>query len=186
MRANHPTAERSCHARIRNNRPAACVTPRFAQCPPLPQDPEEPVPGNLGYGLALPSAVATPAIAREAAEVILDVHCVADALIDPALRLVRELVAYACRFTASGEQVHLALHHDPEGALRITVHDTHAVHTHPRLAAVCDERRLDALEGVPGLVEAHHGSWGFGAAHRFAGAGRGSGVGTCTPRRWAA
>ncbi|MFI6704546.1 ATP-binding protein [Streptomyces sp. NPDC050509] len=172
--------------------PAAYPVPRFTQCPPPPQDPEEPAPGNLAYGLALPSAVATPAIAREAAEVILDVHCVADLLIDPALRLVRELVAYACAFTASGEQIHLALHHDLEGALRVTVHDTHAAHTHPRLAAACDERRLDALEGVPELVETHHGSWGFGAAHHY-GAGAGSGTGTRTwatlvhtPRRWAA
>ncbi|MFJ7998803.1 hypothetical protein ACIQ7D_16905 [Streptomyces sp. NPDC096310] len=68
--------------------PAAYPVPRFTQCPPPPQDPEEPAPGNLAYGLALPSAVATPSIAREAAEVILDVHGVADTLIDPALRLV--------------------------------------------------------------------------------------------------
>ncbi|MFE2943243.1 ATP-binding protein [Streptomyces sp. NPDC059255] len=166
------------------------ATPRFTQCPPPLQDAGEPNPGNLAYGLTLPSAVATPTVAHEAAEIILDVHCVADRLIDPALRLVRELVAYACRFTGSGEQVHFALRHDLEGALRVTVHDTHAAHAHPRLAAVCDERRLDALDGVPELVEAHQGAWGFGAAHPFA---VGGGIGTRTwatlvhtPRRWAA
>ncbi|MFE3602488.1 ATP-binding protein [Streptomyces sp. NPDC059096] len=170
--------------------PASYAVPRFTQCPPPPQDPDEPAPGNLAYGLALPSASATPSIAREAAEVILDVHCVEDTLIDPALRLVRELVFYACRFTASGEQVQLALHHDLEGALRITVHDTHAAHTHPHLAAACDERRLDALGGIPDLVAAHRGTWGFGSSHHL---GVGAGTGTRTwatlvhvPRRWAA
>ncbi|MEV7868070.1 ATP-binding protein [Streptomyces sp. NPDC088124] len=162
------------------------ATPRLTQCPPPLQDLGEPNPGNLLYGLTLPSAIASPAVAREAAEVILDVHGVADALIDPALHLVRELVGYACRFTGAGEQVRLSLRHDLGGALRITVHDTHAAHAHPRLAEVCDGRRLDALDGVPGLVESHRGGWGFTSA-------RHPGAGTRTwatlvhsPRRWAA
>lgn len=148
------------------------AAPRITQCPPQPQDLGEPGPENLAYGLTLPSAVATPVIAQEAAWIILDAHCLEEKMIDPALVLVDELVAYACGFTGSGEQIHLGLR-QAEAALQIMVYDTHAPHTHARLAAACDERRRNTLAAVPDLVEAHLGTWGFGAAYPPS-------TGTCT------
>ncbi|WP_326442156.1 ATP-binding protein [Streptomyces sp. H27-D2] len=136
---------------------------RVTQCPPPPPDLGAPHPGNLAYSLTLPSAVATPAIALEAAELILDIHRMND-LIEPSLLLVCELVSYACRFTGAGEQIYLALR-QREDTLRLTVYDTHPRHTHPLLAAACDERRRAALQLTPDLVQSHRGTWGFDAAH---------------------
>jgi hypothetical protein len=153
--------------------PFALPSPaKITQCPPPPPDLREPGPQNLLYGLTLPSAVATPTIAQETAELIFDVHDTAEKLIDPALLLVRELVAYACRFTGRGEQIHLGLR-QAEDTLQVTVFDTHTAHTHPILAAACDKRRETALAAVPKLVEAHLGTWGFGAAYPPS-------AGTCT------
>ncbi|MGC5343875.1 ATP-binding protein [Streptomyces sp. DT171] len=148
------------------------AVPRFTQCPPPLLDLAEPDAGNLAYEMALPSAAVSPAIARETAEVILDAHLLDEKVIGSALLLVHELVSYACRFTGAGEQVHLALR-SVEGGLQVTVYDTHAAHSHPRLAAFCDERRRAALERIPELVEAHLGAWGFGATYP-------PGAGTCT------
>ncbi|WP_326611137.1 ATP-binding protein [Streptomyces scopuliridis] len=158
--------------------------PRFTQCPPPLPALGEPRPGNLDYGLTLPAALATPSIARELAELVLDVHDV-DHLIDPALVLVRELVAYACRFTGDGGNVHFALRHREE-TLRVTVHDTHARHAHPRLADACEERRRAALERTPALVAAHRGTWGFGAADCPAAGTWTWATLVHTPRSWAA
>ncbi|MFI9580307.1 ATP-binding protein [Streptomyces sp. NPDC052236] len=116
--------------------------------------------------------MATPAIAQEAAWIVLDAHCWEEKMIDPALVLVDELVVYACRFTGSGERIHLGLC-QAEDALQVTVFDTHAAHTHAGLAAACDERRETALAGVLDLVQAHLGTWGFGAAYPPS-------TGTCT------
>ncbi|MFJ1595488.1 ATP-binding protein [Streptomyces sp. NPDC088261] len=151
------------------------AVPQYSQCPPPPPDLGEPGPQNLRYGLTLPSAVATPAVAIEAAEAILDAHDAEDELIEPVLLLVGELVVYACRFTGAGEQIHLSLC-GTEEALQVAVYDTHAAHRHRLMAAACDSLRVAALAAVPELVKAHHGTWGFGAGYQ-------SGGGTCT---WAA
>ncbi|MER6101119.1 ATP-binding protein [Streptomyces sp. NPDC001832] len=106
--------------------------------------------------------MATPNLAEEAVEVILDGHQVQEEVMLPALLLVHELVSYACRFTGAGDQIHLALGR-AAGVLQVAVYDTHAAHAHPRLAAACEERRRAALVGVPELVEKYLGTWGFGA-----------------------
>nr|WP_243741339.1 ATP-binding protein [Streptomyces sp. 8K308] len=115
----------------------------------------QPRPDNLTYALTLPAAAATPAIAHEAAETILDIHELDD-LMEPALLLVRELTAYACRFTAPGEAIHLNLRHH-ENALRLTVFDTHPRH------ASCERLRYAALPLTPRLTTNHHGTWGISA-----------------------
>ncbi|WP_209443585.1 ATP-binding protein [Streptomyces anulatus] len=145
---------------------------RFTHCPPPPPDLTEPSLANLVHGLTLPSALATPAIAQEAVEIILDTHRAAAELTDAALLLTHDLVAYACGLTGAGEQLHLSLC-SAENALQFTVYDTHAAHRHPRLAAACDERRRCLLAPVAELVEARLGVWGFGPAHP-------PGAGTCT------
>lgn len=136
---------------------------RFTQCPPPPPDTAGPHPGNLAYSITLPSAVATPAIAFEVAEILLESHHLGH-LARPAMHLVRELMTCACRFTAAGEDVYLALR-QRDGVLRVIAYDTHPRHSHPRLAAACDQRRRAALRVVPDLVRAHRGRWGFDAAH---------------------
>ncbi|MFI6702774.1 ATP-binding protein [Streptomyces sp. NPDC050509] len=159
-------------------------TPGVPECPPPLPGLGEPSPGSLVYGLTLPAGLASPAVAREIAELVLDVHEM-ERLIDPALVVVRELVAYACRFSGDGADVHLALR-QREDTLRVTVYDTHAAHPQPRLAALCDERRRSALSRTPDVVAAHRGAWGFRAAEC-------PGAGTWTwatlvdtPRSWAA
>ncbi|MGS2587967.1 ATP-binding protein [Streptomyces hebeiensis] len=137
-------------------------SPRFVQCPPPPPDTAEPHPGYLAYSLTLPSAVATPAIALETAELLLESHQLGR-LVRPAMHLVRELMACACRFTAAGDDVYLAIRHR-DGTLRLTAYDSHPRHTHPRLAAVCDQRREAALRAVPDLVRTYRGTWGYDAS----------------------
>jgi hypothetical protein len=133
----------------------------YTRCPP-PLHLGEPHPGNLAYSLTLPSATSTPAIAHEAAEIILDAHGLDD-VIEPALLLVRELASYACRFTTAGEEIYLSLR-QREDALRLTVFDTHPRHEQPRLLASCDKLRRATLRLTPKLVDTYHGTWGFRAA----------------------
>nr|WP_251076393.1 ATP-binding protein [Streptomyces benahoarensis] len=133
------------------------------QCPPPPPDLGEPSATRFVYGLTLPSAAATPVVAQEAAETILDVHGVEDELIEPTLALVHELTLHACRFTGAGEMVHLVLRRT-DGVLQAMAHDTHAPHFHPRLAGQCVERRKVSLTAVRELSESHRGGWGFAAA----------------------
>ena len=136
---------------------------RVTQCPPPPPDLTEPSADHLVYGLTLPSAVGTPVVSQEAAEVVLDVHSVEEELVEPMLALVHELTLHACRFTGAGEMIHLVLRRTGD-IFQAVVHDTHAPHTHPRLADQCAERRKVSLAVVRELSERHHGEWGFAAA----------------------
>ncbi|MFE3602508.1 ATP-binding protein [Streptomyces sp. NPDC059142] len=138
------------------------AVPGVPECPPPVPGLGEPSPGSLAYSLTLPAGPASPSVAQEIAELVLDVHEV-ERLIDPALEVVRELVTYACRFSGEGADVHLALR-QREDTLRVTVYDTHAAHPQPRLAALCAERRRSALTRTPVVVSAHRGAWGFRAA----------------------
>ncbi|MFJ2114067.1 ATP-binding protein [Streptomyces sp. NPDC087850] len=132
---------------------------RWTQCPPPPPDIDDPCPGNLAYGLTLPSALVSPAIARETAELVLDAHGFGD-LSGAALRVVHELAVYACHFTPGGQDVHLTLCYRDHG-LRIAVYDTHRPHTHPRLAEACTNRRHAQLRDLLRLAETHEGAWGI-------------------------
>jgi hypothetical protein len=114
--------------------------------------------------LTLPSATATPLIAHEAADAVLDVHEVEEELVEPALELVHELAIHACRFTGAGEMIHLVLRRF-DGVLQVVVHDTHAPHLNSRLAGQCAERRRVSLAAVRELAERRGGECGFAAAH---------------------
>lgn len=140
------------------------VASRITQCPPPPPDLREPAASHFVYGLTLPSATATPLIAHEAADAVLDVHEVEDELIEPALELVHELAVHACRFTGAGEMIHLVLRRS-DGVLQVVVHDTHTPHLNSRLAGQCAERRRVSLTAVRELAERRGGECGFAAAH---------------------
>ncbi|MFJ9028074.1 ATP-binding protein [Streptomyces sp. NPDC102274] len=160
------------------------VDPPLASCPPPLPGLEEPSPRNLAYSLTLPAGLASPTVAREVAELVLDVHEM-ERLIDPALVVVRELVAYASRFSGDGADVYLFLRQRAD-TLRVTVRDTHAAHPHPHLAALCAERRRSALERTPDVVAAYRGTWGFRSA-QCPGAGTWTWATLVhTPRSWAA
>ncbi|MFI1186385.1 ATP-binding protein [Streptomyces californicus] len=140
------------------------VTSRITQCPPPPPDLREPDAAHFVYGLTLPSAGATPLIAAEAAEIVLDVHEVEGAIVEPALGMVHELAVHACRFTGAGEMIHLVLRRF-DGVLQVVTHDTHTPHLNSRLAGQCAERRRVSLTEVRELAERWGGECGFTAAH---------------------
>ncbi|MGW9301690.1 ATP-binding protein [Streptomyces cyaneofuscatus] len=140
------------------------VASRITQCPPPPPDLRDPSPSHFVYGLTLPSAGATPLIASETADAVLDVHEVEDELVGPALELVHELAVHACRFTGAGEMIHLVLRRSG-GVLQVVAHDTHTPHLNSRLARQCAERRHVSLAAVRELAEGRGGECGFAAAH---------------------
>ncbi|GAB2918885.1 ATP-binding protein [Streptomyces mayteni] len=143
--------------------------------PPFPTLPQ-PCPDNLAYALTLPAAAATPAVAREAAETVLDVHELDD-LIEPALLLVHELVACACHFTRPGDTIHLDLRHH-ESRLRVTVFDAHPRHQS------CDQLRHAALPLTRKLTESHRGAWGISATEHPCTGTRTFATLTKVRRRW--
>ncbi|MFF0257392.1 ATP-binding protein [Streptomyces microflavus] len=140
------------------------VASRITQSPPPPPDLREPAASHFVYGLTLPSATATPLIAHEVADAVLDVHEVEDELVEPALELVHELAIHACRFTGAGEMIHLVLRRF-DGVLQVMVHDTHPPHLNSLLAGQCAERRRVSLTAVRELAERGGGECGFAAAH---------------------
>lgn len=136
---------------------------------PTRSDHSAPTPDTLAYGLTLPSALTSPAIARAATRTVLTVHGLA-ALADPATQLVAELTATACQFSATAE-IYLSLRFR-EGTLRVIVYDSHPSHTHPRLTAACDARRRAALRLLACVARACEGDWGFGEAREPGGGTR--------------
>ncbi|MFJ9406115.1 hypothetical protein [Streptomyces sp. NPDC101393] len=71
---------------------SVCPHPLDTRTPPVPE--------TLTYGLTIPAALISPAIARHATHVILEAHGLHD-VTTAALQVVGELTACACRFTAS-------------------------------------------------------------------------------------
>ncbi|MFD4235847.1 ATP-binding protein [Streptomyces sp. NPDC058542] len=140
------------------------VASRITQCPPPPPDLRDPAASPFAYGLTLPSAAATPLIAHETADAVLDVHEVEAELVEPALELVHELAIHACRFTGAGEMIHLVLRRF-DGVLQVVAHDTHTPHLNSRLARQCAERRRVSLTAVRELAEGRGCECGFAAAH---------------------
>ncbi|SDC69106.1 ATP-binding protein [Streptomyces prasinopilosus] len=144
--------------------PSRCpVAPAFSAAPAAP------VPEALAYSFTLPAQPTSPALARAAAREVLRVHGLAD-LVDPALLAVSELVAVACRFTASAD-VYLSLRHRA-AALRVIVYDGHPRHTHPGLATACDTHRRAALRFLACVCRACDGAWGFDEAREPGGGTR--------------
>ncbi|MFJ3498618.1 ATP-binding protein [Streptomyces sp. NPDC086091] len=128
-------------------------------------------PAELAYGVTLPAAPRSPGVARAVARLVLPAHGLAE-VIDPAVQVVSELTACACRFSAS--EVYLSLR-CREDTLRVTVYYSHARHANVRLGAACDLHRRMSLRVLDRVVRACRGEWGIGGD-------RSSGAGT---RMWA-
>ncbi|MDJ1134612.1 ATP-binding protein [Streptomyces iconiensis] len=126
---------------------------------PASVDGAPPGPETLGYTFALPGALATPRIARGLVGVVLEAHQLGG-MGEAALQVVGELAACACRFAAGGE-VSLALRYRDE-ELWIVLGDGHRPHRNPRIAALCDARREDALRVLDLVVVRCEGEWGYG------------------------
>ncbi|WP_455358737.1 ATP-binding protein [Streptomyces sp. SYSU K21746] len=141
----------------------------YTQCPPSDPAAVPLTPGDLTYSLTLPGTLASAAIARAAARVVLDAHDLRE-LTDPALQAVSELTATACRFTGSAD-VYLSLRYRDD-ALRVILYDGHPRHANPRLAAACDARRRSSLRLLACVVRACRGEWGFGDAREPGGGTR--------------
>lgn len=131
---------------------------------PLPPSAE-----GLTYSLTLPASLASPAVARHTARVILQTHGLQD-VTDATVQALGELAACACRFTPDAE-VYVSLRYR-DGALRVILYDGHPRHTNPRLAAACDTRRRAALRLLACVVRACGGEWGFGDAREPGGGTR--------------
>ncbi|MCH0567303.1 ATP-binding protein [Streptomyces sp. MUM 136J] len=138
-----------------------------------------PSPDTLAYSFTLPAGPTGPHVARSAARVVLQAHGLAD-VTDAVVQVVGELAACACRFTP-GSEMYLSLRYR-DGELRVVVHEGHARHSHPRLAAACDARRRAALRVLACVVRACEGDWGFGEAHE---PGGGTRMWAVLPRRGA-
>ncbi|MGW2642562.1 ATP-binding protein [Streptomyces sp. NPDC001348] len=142
----------------------SCPVRPSAELPPTP-----PAPETLAYSLTLPATPRTPAIARTAVRTILQVHGLGD-VTDPAVQVVSELTACACRFTPSAA-IYVSLRYR-DAALRVSLYDGHPRHTNPRLATACDTRRRAALRVLACVVRACEGDWGFGEAREPGGGTR--------------
>ncbi|MFG3252616.1 ATP-binding protein [Streptomyces sp. NPDC048172] len=123
-------------------------------------DTSAPAPETLSYGFTLPGALASPAVARAAARVVLDAHRLGD-MAEPSLQAVGELAACGSRFGPGDLRLFLR-YRDEE--LWVILHDGHQPHRNPRLASACDGRREDALRVLGCVVDACGGEWGYGDA----------------------
>ncbi|RFU86898.1 ATP-binding protein [Streptomyces triticagri] len=129
--------------------------------------------GPFAYSLTLPAAPPSAGVARAAIRTTLDAHGLTS-LLFPAVLLVSELVVAATHFTPSPD-IYVSLRYREEacaadvdppgpGTLRLIAYDGHPPHTSPHLGALCDARRRTALRVLAAVVEACHGTWGFGAS----------------------
>ncbi|KOU73615.1 hypothetical protein ADK57_08595 [Streptomyces sp. MMG1533] len=144
----------------------------MSRCPVAPTfaaDPTAPVPETLSYSFTLPSALASPALARAATREILKAHDLQD-MLDPALQAVGELTATAAQFTES-PTFYLSLRYR-SSTLRLIAYDSHPRHTQPHLATACDTRRRAALRVLACVCRACDGTWGFGEAREPGGGTR--------------
>ncbi|MDX3457214.1 ATP-binding protein [Streptomyces sp. ME02-8801-2C] len=120
-----------------------------------------PRPDTLTYGFTLPAEAVSSQVARATTQAVVQAHGLEE-MADVAVQVVGELTACAFRFAVDAS-VYVSLRWW-EGEFQVVVYDGHRRHTHPRLAAACDERRGDALEVLGCVVEACGGEWGFGEA----------------------
>ncbi|MCX5526602.1 ATP-binding protein [Streptomyces bobili] len=128
-----------------------------------------PSPETLTYSFTLPAEAVSSRVARATTRVVLQTHGLED-MTDAAVQVVSELTACACRFAADAS-VYVSLRYREE-ELQVILYDGHRRHTHPRLAAACDERREDALRVLGCVVEGCGGEWGFGEAREPGGGTR--------------
>jgi hypothetical protein len=122
------------------------------------------------YGLTLPAAPASPAVARTVARTALRAHG-PEAVSDAVVQAVGELAAAAVKFSGRGDDLYLSLR-QRDGAVRVIVFDAHPSHAHPRLAGVCEARRRAELRLLAALANACHGDHGFGPAREPSGGTR--------------
>ncbi|MFF3212098.1 ATP-binding protein [Streptomyces sp. NPDC002886] len=138
----------------------------FDACPPSD---EPPSPDELSCSLTVPGEPYSAQIARGTVRSVLHAHHL-DRVVPAAVQVVGELIA-AAWYLDPGRSLYLALRHR-EGALRLTVYDGHAPHTHPRLAAHCEARRRAALRVMAAVVRDCGGAWGFGESREPGGGTR--------------
>lgn len=144
----------------------------FSACPPAPASPgagDPPSPDGLAYSLTVPGEPYGSQIARSTVRAVLHAHRL-DRIVPAAVQVAGELFA-ASWYLDPGRSLYLSLRHR-EGALRLTVYDGHATHSHPRLAAHCEARRRAALRVMSAVIRDCGGAWGFGESREPGGGTR--------------
>ncbi|WP_051795659.1 hypothetical protein [Streptomyces sp. NRRL S-87] len=145
---------------------------RRAGCPVSPPAPVRfapPPPELLSCSLTMPGEPCSGRIARNTVRAALYAHAL-EPLVPAAVQCTGELVAAACHLNP-GEDLYLSVRYRDE-ALRLIVYDSHAPHTHPRIAAACDARRRSALRLLSIVVRECGGDWGFGESREPGGGTR--------------
>ncbi|MEU9180230.1 ATP-binding protein [Streptomyces sp. NPDC048550] len=135
---------------------------RFTACPAAPAEPdggEPPSPDALTCSLTVPGEAYSAQIARRTVRSVLHAHRL-DAIGAAAEQVAGELVATSWHLDP-GRSLYLSVRYRDD-ALRLTVYDGHAPHSHPRLAAHCEARRRAALRLMAVVVRECGGAWGFG------------------------
>ncbi|CAM5564524.1 hypothetical protein SAVIM338S_04705 [Streptomyces avidinii] len=142
-------------------------------CPPAPAAPGDGAPPSadgLAYSLTVPGEPYGAQIARSTVRAALHAHRL-DRVVPAAEQVAGELFAASWYVNPGGRSLYLSLRHR-EGALRLTVYDGHAAHSHPRLAAHCEARRRAALRVMSAVVRDCGGAWGFGESREPGGGTR--------------
>ncbi|MFI8273696.1 ATP-binding protein [Streptomyces sp. NPDC085929] len=145
---------------------------RFTVCPaapPAPDGDEPPPPDALTCSLTVPGEAYSAQIARRTVRSVLHAHRF-DAIAVAAEQVTGELVAASWHLDP-GRSLYLSVRYRDD-ALRLTVYDGHAPHSHPRLAAHCEARRRAALRLMAVVVRECGGAWGFGESREPGGGTR--------------
>ncbi|MFE2245761.1 ATP-binding protein [Streptomyces lavendulae] len=144
----------------------------FPSCPPpRPVEGEcrPPAPDGLACSLTVPGAPYSAQIARGAVRAVLHTYRLGP-LTPAAVQVTGELIA-ATWHLEPGRSLYLSVRYR-EDALRLSVYDGHAPHSHPRLAAHCEARRRAGLRVMAAVVRDCGGAWGFGESREPGGGTR--------------
>ncbi|MEV0410116.1 ATP-binding protein [Streptomyces sp. NPDC050448] len=147
------------------------VQGQFDVCPvgPAAGGGEPPAPDALTCSLTVPGEACSAQIARRTVRSVLHAHRL-DAIEAAAEQVTGELLA-AAWYLDPGQNLYLSVRYRDD-ALRLTVYDGHATHSHPRLAAHCEARRRAALRLMAVVVRECDGAWGFGESREPGGGTR--------------
>ncbi|MFB0628253.1 ATP-binding protein [Streptomyces sp. AB3(2024)] len=143
---------------------SACPPPR-----PVAGGCEPPAPDGLACSLTVPGAPCSAQIARSAVRSVLHAYRL-DPLAPAALQVTGELIATTWHLEP-GRSLYLSVRYRDD-ALRLSVYDGHAPHSHPRLAAHCEARRRAGLRVMAAVVRDCGGAWGFGESREPGGGTR--------------
>lgn len=145
---------------------------RFTVCsasPAAPDSGEPPSPDALTCSLTVPGEAYSAQIARRTVRSVLHAHRL-DAISVAAEQVTGELLAASWHLDP-GRSLYLSVRYRDD-ALRLTVYDGHAPHSHPRLSAHCEARRRSALRLMAVVVRECGGAWGFGESREPGGGTR--------------